>query len=531
MKFIRLSLPVLFSLVLLLGLLVGILSCATTPPDDASQLQIYSRSEQLPQLDISTERGKVLFITNPAGARVSINGKTIGSTPLLHPLTDGSYHIRITKQRYHSREFYLDIQNDTISAVQVSLEPHTGQVAPIITPQDAVAKIGDMPIQDFPKELPVGSYTLRVSRFGYESTTVEIQVSQGESVQPRIKLEPLAFAVQDLSVFPKKMRIIPPFPQPELVIKGSVSAPGSIKITIRNQEDKLFGTQRVELPNTPYFEKRYPLPPGRYRIVIQGSADNSQETTIYEQSVEVIQEEPIALFTTGLPATLTVIGVPRAPTVGSEILQSSFSFGGGGRIEAAPVLFPAQLSIVAGLPYSLETQISTGLLIEKNRTSLWSGSAQLKREIFTTGNRFRFSGAFEFFGTYLPDKEFSEASAALLPFETAVGSRPIFEFTLHPDIDSFMGLSLSPSVEFQVNESSGDRWMGRLHSGAFLQIKDKAVALTAKTSTELDHFGYGIEFSWLIPQSSMHLNLFAGGISEDQLLSYYTSGITFYYIR
>jgi len=29
----------------------------------------------------------------------------------------------------------------------------------------------------------------------------------------------------------------------------------------------------------------------------------------------------------------------------------------------------------------------------------------------------------------------------------------------------------------------------------------------------------------------MHLNLFAGGISEDELLSYYTSGITFYYIR
>ena len=502
MKFIRLSLPVSFSLVFL----IGILSCATSPqafdsspkisPDDASQLQIYSRTEQVPQLDISTERGKVHFVTNPAGARLFINGKTIGSTPLFYPLTDGSYHIRITKQPYHSTNFYLEIQNDDIAAVQVSLEPHTGKVAPVISPQDAVVTTSNMHIRNFPKELPVGTYT-----------------------------------VQDLSVFPKKIRIIPPLPHRELVIKGSVSAPGSIKITIRTRQDKLFSTELIELPNSPYFEKRYRLPPGSYRIIVQGRADTSQETTVYKQRVEVIQEEPISLFTTGLPATVAVIGVPRAPTVGSEILQSSFSFVGGGRIEASPVLFPAQLSVVAGLPYSLEVQSSTGLLIEKNRTTMWSGSVQLKREIFTTGNTARFSGAFEFFGTYLSDKKFSEASAALLPFETAVGSRPIFEFTLHPGSDRFMGVSLSPSVELQVNKNSGERWMGRLHSGAFLQIKDKAVALTAKTSTELNHFGYGMEFSWLIPQSSMHLNLFAGGISEDELLSYYTSGITFYYIR
>ncbi|MDZ7792434.1 MAG: PEGA domain-containing protein [Spirochaetia bacterium] len=485
----------------------------------------------MPQLDIPTERGKVLFITTPAGARLFINGKTIGSTPLLYPLTDGSYHIRITKQRYHSTDFYLDIQNDDIAAAQVSLEPHTGMIAPVISPQDSIVIINNLHIQNFPKELPVGTYTLQISRFGYESKTTEVKVSRDERVQPKIKLEPLPFAVQNLSIFPQQIRIIPPLPQRELVIKGSVSAPGSIKITIRTRQDKLFSTELIELPNSPYFEKRYPLPPGSYRIIVQGNAHDNINTIVYEKRVEVIQEEPISLFTTGLPATLAVIGVPRASTVGSGILRSSFSFGGGGSIEASPVSFPAQLSLGAGLPYSLEIQTSTGLLIEKNRTTMWSGSAQLKRELFKTGNIARFSGAFELFGNYLSDKGVSDASAALLPFETVIGSRPIFEFTLHPEIDRFMGVSLSPSVELQVNENNSEKWMGRLHSAAFLQIKDKAVALTAKTSTELNHFGYGVEFSWLIPQSSMHLNLFAGGISEDELLSYYASGITFYYIR
>jgi len=537
MRFIRLSLPVLFSLVFL----VGVLSCATSPQasdsspklstDGTPQLRIYTRTEELPQLDISTERGKVLFITNPPGASLFINGKTIGSTPLLYPLTDGSYHIRIIKQRYHSTDFYLDIQNDDIAAVQVSLEPHTGKIAPVISPQDAMVKINNLHIQSFPKELPVGTYTLQVSRFGYESKTTEVIVSRGERVQPEIKLEPLPFAVQNLSIFPQQIRIIPPLPPRELVIKGSISSPGSIKIAIRNRQDKLFSSELIELLKSPYFEKRYRLPPGSYRIIVRASADTIQETTIYEQRVEVIQAEPISLFTTGLQPTLAVIGVPRASTVGSGILRSSFSFGGGGRIEASPVSFPAQLSVGAGLPYSLEIQTSTGLLIGKSRTTMWSGSAQLKRELFKTGNIARLSGAFELFGTYLPDKGISDASAAFLPFETAIGSRPIFEFTLHPEIDRFMGISLSPSVELQVNESNSERWMGRLHSGAFLQIKDKAVALTANTSTELNHLGYGVELSWLIPRSSMHLNLFAGGISEDELLSYYTSGITFYYIR
>jgi len=532
MRFICPSLQALFTLVLLVGLVVGVLSCATSLPSaDTPQLRIYSRTEELPQLDISTEQGKVLFITNPAGARLFINGKAIGSTPLLYPLPDGSYHIRITRQRYHSTNFFLDIQNDDIAAVQVFLEPQTGTIAPVIRPQDAMVAINNLHIQNFPIKLPVGTYTLRVSRFGYESTAQEVQVSQAEQVQPNIELEPLPFAVADLSVYPKKIQIIPPLPPRELVVKGLVSAPGSIKITIRTREDKLFSTELIELQDSPSFEKRYRLPPGTYQITVQGTAQENMETTVYEQRVEVIQEEPISLFTTRLPATFATIGVPRARTVSPEIVQSSFSFGGGGRIETSPVLFPAQLSVVAGLPYSLEFQTSTDLLIEKNRTTMWSGSAQLKRGVFKTGNRARFSGAFELFGNYLQDNGISDASAALLPYETAVGLRPIFEFTLHPGIDRFMGASLSPSVEFQVNENSDERWMGRLHSGAFLQIKDKAVAFTAKTSTELNHFGYGIEVSWLIPRSSMHLNLFAGGISEDEFLSYYTSGITFYYIR
>lgn len=537
MKFIRLSLPVLFSLFLLLGTL----SCATSPkvsdsspelnPAVTPKLRIYSSAEQIPQLDITTERGKVNFITDPAGARLFINGKSIGSTPLLYPLPDGSYHIRIAKQRYHSTDFYLEIQNDNIAAVQVLLEPHTGKIAPVISPEDAVVTSNNMRMRSFPMELPVGTYTLQVSRFGYKPNRTEVKIRRDETAQPKIKLEPLPFTVQEISISPETIRIIPPLAPRELVIKGSVSAPGNIKITIRNRQDIPLRSELIELSNSPYFEKRYRLQPGSYRIIVQGSADTIQKTTVYEQRVEVLKEEPISLFTTGLPATLAVIGVPRATSVGVEIVQSSFSLGGGGRIEASPVLFPAQLSVAAGLPYSLEVQTSAGLLIEKSRTTMLSGSVQLKRELFTTGNTARLSGAFEFFGTYLSDRDIPEASAFLLPFETAVGSRPIFEFTLHPDNDRFLGVSLSPSVELQVNKTDDEKWMGRLHGGAFLQIKNKAVALTTKTNTELHHFGYAVEISWLIPQSSMHLNLFAGGISEDELLSYYTSGITFYYIR
>ena len=537
MKCIRLSLPVLFSLFFLMG----ILGCATSPQapdsspklstDGTSQLQIYSRAEQAPQLDITTMRGKVNFITNPAEARLFINGKSIGSTPLLYPLPDGSYHVRIAKQRYHSTDFYLEIQNDDIAAVQVSLEPYTGKIAPVISPEDAVVTTNNMHIRNFPWELPVGTYTLQVSRFGYKSKTAEVHISRDETTRPKIKLEPLPFTVQELSITPEKIRIIPPLPPRELVIKGSVSAPGNIKITVRNQQDIPLRTELIELPDSTSFEKRFHLPPGSYRIIVQGGAETIQDTTVYEQRVEVLQEEPVSLFTTGLPATLAVVGVPRATTVGTEILQSSFSLGAGGRIEASPVLFPAQLSVLAGLPYSLEIQTSTGLLIEKGRTTMLSGSVQLKRELFTTGNTARLSGGFEFYGTYLSDREISEASAVFHPFETAVGSRPIFEFTLHPDIERFLGVSLSPSVELQLKKNDDEGWMGRLHGGAFMQIKDKAVALTAKTSTELNHYGYALEFSWLIPQSSMHLNLFAEGISEDEFLSYYTSGITFYYIR
>lgn len=499
--------------------------------EQQSDFQIFYRTDELPPMEETPEEGEILFFTQPAGAEVLINGKQIDKTPFIHPLKDGSYHVRIKKTRYKEFSFYLDIQNDNIAAIQVALEPLTGIISPIIEPRDAKVTIGNKFIQSFPKELPVGTYIIHARRFGYEEKVLEVKVQQNKILQPRIDLEALPFTIKDLFVSPKIIQITPPLEPKVLKVGGSVTAPGTITISIFNTQGKLYKTEQLRVLDSPQFEKKYDLPPGSYEVRIEGSSDENGNRHREIHKVEVVPSDPVPLFTTNLPTSISTVGVPRARCTVTGLFQSSFSLSAGGEA-IPPAFFPTVLGFSAGLPYSSEIHGSAGLLVEKNQSSIVSISSQVKKELFSFGKKAEFSGAFHFFGNYLSEKNLSKTLKSVFPFDTFLGSGPIMTFTLHPHTKTFSGISFTPNIIWQPNTVTEGTWTGIFFGGIFFQHRGNSIAVNAGTHTELKNFSYSLEYGRLIPHTSMHLNFSVGALSsKNGPLSHYTSSIAFYYIR
>ncbi len=521
----------------LILLLTGTTGCVSQPDgpsesveQDSARVKIYSRSEELPPVEIETKAGEVVFSTVPAESEVLLNGRAIGKSPLRIPLSDGSYNIRIQKERYHPADFFLDIQEDTVAAVRVELQPFTGMINPRIQPADAEVQLGGIRAAEFPVELPVGTYTLQVQRFGFKSASRSVEIKREETARPQVILEPAPFVLEKLTVQPKRLRHSPPLPPPRVQLSGTVSAPGTVDIEIRDAEGNLAGSTQFSLLTEADFTTSFELTEGSYTVTIRARGEQQGETILLEKQLEVHTENRIALFTTGTPAAALPIGLPRAGCLPSGMLQSGFVFGGGGMRTSSPAHFPAQLSLAAGLPAAFELQGTAGFFIHREENPFWAGSVQVKKELFSIGAAVEFAGALQLLGSLTTDSE-SKESIYLTGSASGAGAGPIFELSYSPQADILLGIGVSPTVQWEYAAETGAHWNGRLRSGIFVQSGKWASALAAKTTTEFSRLWYGLELSRLMSGTSMFISISAGGVAEDNLIDYYTGGIGFYYIR
>lgn len=500
--------------------------------DTDTRARVYTRSEEPPLLKLQPKPGEVVFSTVPAEAEVVINGEAAGTSPLRYQLSGGSYRIRIKKERYHPFDFYLDIQQDNIAAVVVRLKPYTGSIAPRLHPPDAEVSIAGTPVDEFPVELPVGLYTVRVARFGYTALNRRIEITRSETVRPQFKLEAAAFTLESVSVLPDTLRHTPPLPPPELQIGGMVSAPGTIDIGVYDNSGRLLRSEQIQLQNSPEFKTSFQLPEGNYRVKIRARGKDAPEagTLIREKQVEVSAEKAVSLFTTGTPAAVAPLAVPRTQSLPPGVFQSGLGFSAGGPSETSPALFPAQISLAAGLPHAWEIQGSAGFIIHRQEAADWAGTAGLKKELAGGGTGIEYSSAVQISGAYTSGGA-APSLTPLLPFQSSIGIGPILELRYAPQTERIIGISLGPTIEWRFDPEDNRNWRGLLHSALFAQAGNWAYALSAKLDSEFDRLWYGTEFGRLIPNTSMHINLSAGAVSAGGFIDYYTGGIGFYYIR
>jgi serine/threonine-protein kinase len=154
--------------------------------------------------------GRITVRTTPAGARVTIDGKDVGKTPLTVPnLTRGTHTVRVVRDGYTTVERRVVISPaETTSTLTLSLarvpgatprpapaEPAARQTAAMVVesrPPGATVFIDGKRVGTTPMSLPsmaVGSHVVRLEMSGYKSWSNSVRVVAGEKNRVAASLE------------------------------------------------------------------------------------------------------------------------------------------------------------------------------------------------------------------------------------------------------------------------------------------------------------------------------------------------------
>jgi hypothetical protein len=137
----------------------------------------------------------VTFDSKPAGARVAVDGRDIGETPLTTELDAGTYALSLTAPGFRRWESTIQVQANTPQKIgPVELGLPDGRVAVRSTPGNADVAIagryrGRTPLD---VELSPGvDYEVNVTRAGYEPSRRVLRVKPGERVAVDVALKPI----------------------------------------------------------------------------------------------------------------------------------------------------------------------------------------------------------------------------------------------------------------------------------------------------------------------------------------------------
>jgi len=180
----------------------------------------------------TTEKKGIEVDTDPDSAEVWMDGIFRGLSPyIITDATQGWHQIVVKKGGYYDSSAWVQLTSDYM-LYQTNLVQIIGFLNVEITPADASITLDGLTISSGLVQVPVGTYSLRVRRFGYDDYEATVQISESAVTTSVVTLPAAEFAVTNFSV-PKK-GINPDNPGLLGTLDGyySVTAPGSGLLTV-----------------------------------------------------------------------------------------------------------------------------------------------------------------------------------------------------------------------------------------------------------------------------------------------------------
>ncbi|RLF79384.1 hypothetical protein DRN44_08975, partial [Thermococci archaeon] len=151
---------------------------------------ITSGETSIINANLALETGALSVTSTPTGALVYVNGEYKGKTPLNLELLPGTYTIKVTKQNYMDYTTTVTLEEGKTKKVSVSLVP-AGYLTVYSTPASADVYIdgdyiGTTPIENY--KLPVGPYSLKVTKVGYNDYTSTVTIEAGKTEVVNVEL-------------------------------------------------------------------------------------------------------------------------------------------------------------------------------------------------------------------------------------------------------------------------------------------------------------------------------------------------------
>jgi tetratricopeptide (TPR) repeat protein len=147
----------------------------------SKRIDIISNKEALADFVLG---GTVKLLSIPSNARVFINGKLAGNTPLnTNRLPIGSHQVRFSKDKYSDKTITVLIERGQEKEIKVRLLEKKGSLAISSDPSDADVYLNDElkgKTPFFLYGLPIGEYSVRLSKAGFDDWNGKVNVKENE---------------------------------------------------------------------------------------------------------------------------------------------------------------------------------------------------------------------------------------------------------------------------------------------------------------------------------------------------------------
>ncbi|MFO7848377.1 MAG: PEGA domain-containing protein [Spirochaetia bacterium] len=238
-------------------LAAGCTSYDTQASSDTTALDNREEEVEISELE-TIEGGNLIVETVPEEADISINGRISGTSPRTFDLSQGYYRITAEAQGFKKSSVWIRIKREEKKKIEFTLSPRTGILSVEASPGDAKIYISDRRVEEFPLELPTGKYSVRISRFGYDSREENVTIKEGELTELEMELPPAAAKITDFSVSENRINPRIGGPKTATELSFSLSAPGEITFTVIGPEGEVLEERQHTALFEPHHSYQWP---------------------------------------------------------------------------------------------------------------------------------------------------------------------------------------------------------------------------------------------------------------------------------
>lgn len=149
---------------------------------------------QILELDLEPRWAEVGFSSEPSGARLRVDGREVGTTPITAEVLEGgrTYELLLAGHKPHRGRLQV-VAQEAQQVPTVRLQPSDGNLMLSSDPEAAAVTVdgkfrGQTPLDLF--LAPGRGHRLKLSKAGHTAAEVEIELASGESRELNVELEP-----------------------------------------------------------------------------------------------------------------------------------------------------------------------------------------------------------------------------------------------------------------------------------------------------------------------------------------------------
>lgn len=216
---------------------------------------------------------RVTIKSDTSDTLIQIDSVTVGLSPWNGTLTPGNHLVTLSAPDHYSLQFLFACQENAKYTISCKLDPFTGYLDIMTTPEDAMVYMDGAKINGRFLEVPVGYHTISAQKFGFEEKSLKILVLRGKASRVDLSLVPASFNIKDVRIGRKVFNPDNRGLFGRTTLAFNVTGPGYGRVEIRDSAGSLI-FQRTLLPFTTWAQsfswngetETGPAPDGTYAM-------------------------------------------------------------------------------------------------------------------------------------------------------------------------------------------------------------------------------------------------------------------------